>query len=172
MSVGTFNYFLYILLTIYGRSAFVACSCFPNPTAHKLLLCCFLSTLYYTIAVKMPWPPKEWYCLVHRQYNSFTSTCYWNVLFWLSAWKSQLPSMWKLWPLPLFTRRLFLLLTLGAHAQWGLQYLVCVSVCLFVCLSVHSTSNIHSCHRRYLLHGGWRSEILCGFFSENSPLQT
>ena len=27
------------------------------------------------------------------------------------------------------------LLTLGAHAQRGLQYLVCVSVCLFVCLS-------------------------------------
>ena len=29
-----------------------------------------------------------------------------------------------------------MLLTLGAHAQRGLQYLVCVSVCLFVCLSV------------------------------------
>ena len=30
----------------------------------------------------------------------------------------------------------FLLLTLGAHAQRGLQYLVCHSVCLSVCLSV------------------------------------
>ena len=28
------------------------------------------------------------------------------------------------------------LLTLGAHAQRGLQYLVCHSVCLSVCLSV------------------------------------
>ena len=31
---------------------------------------------------------------------------------------------------------LLLLLTLGAHAQRGLQYLVCHSVCLSVCLSV------------------------------------
>ena len=28
-----------------------------------------------------------------------------------------------------------LLLTFGVHAQRGLRYLVCVSVCLFVCLS-------------------------------------
>ena len=30
------------------------------------------------------------------------------------------------------------LLTLGAHAQRGLQYLVCHSVCLSVCLSAHT----------------------------------
>ena len=34
---------------------------------------------------------------------------------------------------------IYILLTLGAHAQRGLQYLVRVCVCLSVCLSVHAT---------------------------------
>ena len=41
------------------------------------------------------------------------------------------------------------LLTLGAHAQRGLQYLVCVSVCLSVCLSVCRRLFSH-----YRLRGG------------------
>ena len=45
-----------------------------------------------------------------------------------------------------------LLLTLGAHAQRGLQYLVCVSVCLFVCLSVDDysrTTGYEAAYERY-----------------------
>ena len=53
--------------------------------------------------------------------------------------------------------------TLGAHVQWGLQYLVCVSVCVSVTqhLTLHviiratSDSNVPS--------GGWRSKILNDF---------
>ena len=41
----------------------------------------------------------------------------------------------------------FLLLTLGAHAQRGLQYLVCVCVC--VCYSTSHFSRVYSCHKRY-----------------------
>ena len=33
-------------------------------------------------------------------------------------------------------------LTLGAHAQRGLQYLVCVSVCLCVCVCVSVTQHL------------------------------
>jgi len=43
-------------------------------------------------------------------------------------------------------------LTLGAHAQWGLLYLVCVSVCLSVCLSVSTYSRptgTKPAHQRY-----------------------
>ena len=35
---------------------------------------------------------------------------------------------------------LWTLLTLGAHAQRELRYLVCVSVCLSVCVSVYAYS--------------------------------
>ena len=42
-----------------------------------------------------------------------------------------------------------LLLTLGAHAQRGLQYLVCVSVCVCVCYSTSHFSRDYSCHKRY-----------------------
>ena len=49
--------------------------------------------------------------------------------------------------------------------------LVVLCVCLSVCLSVHSAShfsNIHSCQKRYyVLHGGWRSEILRKFSVAN-----
>ena len=34
------------------------------------------------------------------------------------------------------------LLTLGAHAQRGLQYLVCVSVCVSVCVCVSVTQHL------------------------------
>ena len=36
-----------------------------------------------------------------------------------------------------------LLLTLGAHAQRGLQYLVCVCVCVCVCVSVTQHLTFH-----------------------------
>ena len=45
-----------------------------------------------------------------------------------------------------------ILLTLGAHAQRGLQYLVCVSVCLSVCLSVDDysrTTGYEAAYERY-----------------------
>ena len=41
---------------------------------------------------------------------------------------------------------------LGAHAQRGLQYLVCVSVCLSVCLSVYDyscTTGYEAVYERY-----------------------
>ena len=45
------------------------------------------------------------------------------------------------------------LLTLGAHAQRGLRYLVCVCVCVSVCVCVcYSTSHFshdYLCHKRY-----------------------
>ena len=44
------------------------------------------------------------------------------------------------------------LLTLGAHAQRGLQYLVCVSVCLSVCLFVDDysrTTGYEAAYERY-----------------------
>ena len=43
-------------------------------------------------------------------------------------------------------------LTLGAHAQRGLQYLVCVSVCLSVCLCVDDysrTTGYEAAYERY-----------------------
>ena len=46
-------------------------------------------------------------------------------------------------PYVLCTRDIYVslyLLTLGVHAQWGLQYFVCV--CVFVCLSVYGYSGI------------------------------
>ena len=39
---------------------------------------------------------------------------------------------------PLHVHSVLLLLTIGAHAQRGLQYLVCVSVCLSVCVYDYS----------------------------------
>jgi len=49
-------------------------------------------------------------------------------------------------------------LTLGAHAQGGLQYLVCVSLCLCVCVSVtqHLTLHviIHATNNSNLPSGG------------------
>ena len=45
--------------------------------------------------------------------------------------------------------------TLGAHAQRGLQYLLCVSVCLCVCLSVTAlaaTGFISACNQQHLQH--------------------
>ena len=59
------------------------------------------------------------------------------------------------------------LLTLGAHAQRGLQYLVCVSVCVCVCVSVTQHLTFHAIIRATndtnLLSGGWRSKILSDF---------
>ena len=40
-------------------------------------------------------------------------------------------------------------LTLGAHAQRGLQYLVCVSVCVCVCYTTSHFSQDYSCHKQY-----------------------
>ena len=43
-------------------------------------------------------------------------------------------------------------LTLGAHAQRGLRYLLCVSVCLCVCLSVTAlaaTAFVSTCNERH-----------------------
>ena len=49
---------------------------------------------------------------------------------------------WKRYISKTQTDQLAVLLTLGAHAQRGLQYLVCVSVCVCVCLSVCLLLNI------------------------------
>ena len=43
------------------------------------------------------------------------------------------------------------LLTLGAHAQRGLQYLLCVSVCLSV-TALAATAFVSTCNKRHLRH--------------------
>ena len=54
------------------------------------------------------------------------------------------------------------LLTLGVHAQRGLQYLGCLSVCLSVCLFLNiSLLECFSSHKRYYLPNG--SEVLWRF---------
>ena len=63
------------------------------------------------------------------------------------------------------------LLTLGAHAQRGLQYLVCVSLCLCVtqhlclCVTQHLTLYviIRATNNSNLPSGGWRLKILSDF---------
>ena len=56
------------------------------------------------------------------------------------------------------------LLTLGAHAQRGLQYLVCVCVCLCVCYSTsHFNVIIRTTNNSNLPSSGWRSKILSDF---------
>ena len=55
---------------------------------------------------------------------------------------------------------IFWLLTLGAHAQRWLQFLVCVSVTQHLTFHVF----IHATNDTNLLSGGWRSKVLSDFF--------
>ena len=55
------------------------------------------------------------------------------------------------------------LLTLGAHAQQGLQYLVCVCVCVSIIQHLTLYVIIRATNNSNLPRGGWRSKILSDF---------
>ena len=66
-------------------------------------------------------------------------------------------------------------LTLGAHAQRGLQYLgsVCLCVCVSVCLSVKSHLTYGASIRpenAVTYSAGNEGQNICSVFSENAPL--
>ena len=63
------------------------------------------------------------------------------------------------------------LLTLGAHAQRGLRYLVCVSVCVSVIRKLTSRVIIRATNEHTYSAAG-ESQTICVMFSENASLQS